>query len=68
MNFPSSKQLKYAQNTLGRFPPDVIVNILIVAEDETFEQLCKSQEFASFCSRNSAFSDPEGLCLGIPRH
>lgn len=58
LNFPSSNQLKYAQNVFpASLPPHVINQILIEADDYTFKKLCSSPEFASFCSSNSAFSE-----------
>ncbi|AYV86016.1 MAG: hypothetical protein Solivirus3_16 [Solivirus sp.] len=56
LKYPSETQLRYAQSVLP-FPEHIIIQLLIEADDETFNRLCSSDQFKSFCSINSTFSE-----------
>ncbi len=57
LRYPSSLQKRYANTVLPGLSHDSIVDVLAKTDDETFDQLCISPEFRSYCSKNSIFSE-----------
>ncbi len=55
LKYPSGLQKRYANTVFPNLPNELIVEILSNTDEETFDQLCQSPEFRSYCSAKSVF-------------
>ncbi len=57
LRYPSDLQRRYANTVFPTLSDEAIITILAEADDDTFTNLCQSEEFKSYCGTNSIFSE-----------